>query len=76
MAGDFKACLKCVPPKRYPGCHDHCQDYLAEKAEHEKEKVARDFQRKIKGGLIEQRSKAVYKAMSSSKVVNKGICDK
>ena len=68
------SCMNCQ--NRYPGCHDHCQKYQAEKAAHEKEKAARDFQRQIKGGLVEQRSKGVYKAMSSKKVINKGICDK
>lgn len=25
-------CKDCVPPKRYPGCHDHCQEYKDVKA--------------------------------------------
>ena len=28
----FKACHECVAPKRCPGCHDHCEEYAAEKA--------------------------------------------
>ena len=26
-------CKDCVPPKRYPGCHDKCPEYLKEKQE-------------------------------------------
>ena len=34
----IKCCKDCVPPTRYPGCHDKCNKYLKEKAEHEKRK--------------------------------------
>lgn len=28
----ISCCYKCVPPKRYPGCHAKCEEYIAEKA--------------------------------------------
>ncbi|TLN26710.1 hypothetical protein FDZ71_00425 [bacterium] len=28
----IRCCHKCKPPKRYPGCGDHCDEYRAEKA--------------------------------------------
>ena len=31
-------CKDCKPPKRYPGCGDHCPEYKAQKAKHELEK--------------------------------------
>ena len=34
----IKCCKDCVPPTRYPGCHDKCNKYLKEKAEYEKQK--------------------------------------
>ena len=34
-------CKDCKPPIRHVGCHDHCDRYLACKAEHEKEKEKR-----------------------------------
>ena len=41
----IKCCKDCVPPKRHPGCHSQCPDYLREKAEYEewkkKERAAR-----------------------------------
>ena len=29
-------CKGCVPPKRYGGCHDHCEEYKAVCAEMQK----------------------------------------
>lgn len=28
----IKCCKGCVPPNRYPGCHDECEKYKEEKA--------------------------------------------
>ena len=40
----FKACQKCVAPKRHPGCQDRCEEYAADKAEYEevKESLAKE----------------------------------
>ena len=32
--GIIGCCKDCKPPKRYPGCGEHCPEYKAEKAEH------------------------------------------
>ena len=32
-------CKDCVAPKRYPGCHDRCPEYQAQKAKHDKERL-------------------------------------
>ena len=38
----FEECHHCVPPKRQPGCHDRCPDYIKAKAKYdEKRKKAR-----------------------------------
>lgn len=34
----FTACADCKPPKRQPGCHSRCPDYLKDKAAWEKHK--------------------------------------
>lgn len=34
----IKCCRDCVPPTRYPGCHDKCEKYKANKIKLEKEK--------------------------------------
>ena len=33
-------CYGCVAPKRHPGCHDHCPEYIEQKAKHDKERIA------------------------------------
>ena len=34
----IKCCKDCVPPTRYPRCHDKCNKYLEEKAKWEEAK--------------------------------------
>ena len=34
----INCCYGCKPPKRYPGCGDHCPEYKKEKAQHAIEK--------------------------------------
>ena len=41
-------CMGCVPPQRFPGCHQHCEKYIAWKDEHNiikqrKEKFEREL---------------------------------
>ena len=54
---NFKACRYCKPPKRQPGCHATCKEYLDEKAAWEEEKKKRDAEREREGFLtyIEQK---------------------
>jgi hypothetical protein len=56
-------CKDCKPPKRFPGCHDHCPEYLAQKAEHDRIKAEHDLKRNIDGALYSNRSDRVYKAL-------------
>lgn len=35
----FKSCRNCTPPKRYPGCHAHCEAYKVERAEYDRLKA-------------------------------------
>ena len=46
---------------RFPGCHSNCERYLADKAKHDELKAKRDFEKRIDGGLYQQRDKAVSK---------------
>jgi len=63
MSVIIKCCNGCVAPKRYPGCHDHCPEYAAEKAEYEKLKAKDDKRRKVKADIYNQRSINVAKAI-------------
>lgn len=39
-------CKGCVPPKRYPGCKCHCEEYIAQKKEADEEKTRIDESRR------------------------------
>lgn len=55
----IKCCKDCVAPKRYPGCHGVCPEYIHEKALWEEEKkVIREEHRRF-SELYEQRSEGV-----------------
>ena len=58
-------CKGCEAPKRYPGCHSVCQEYLEQKAEHDKIKEVRDKEHHISCGIYQERGKKVYNAMKS-----------
>lgn len=59
----IKCCKDCVAPKRYPGCHSVCPEYIHEKALWEEEKkIIREEHRRF-GELYKQRSEGVRKAL-------------
>lgn len=62
---DDSPCKECKPPKRYPGCHDHCEEGLAwdEKVKEEKEKIRKikNKEKLIGEYKIEMRVKAFKK---------------
>ena len=61
--GLINCCHFCVPPKRHTACWDHCPDYAAEKAEHDRLKAADAEKRKIKNDIYNQRAELVTKAL-------------
>lgn len=34
----INCCRDCVPPKRHPGCHSACEEYIKAKEQYEKDK--------------------------------------
>lgn len=66
-ASIFQCCHYCVPPKRYPGCHDHCPERAAEKAEYDKRKAESDRKRKAISDIYRQRSEHVEKALKKKR---------
>ena len=56
------SCKGCVAPKRYPGCHGHCPEYLAEKAKHDADRVEENRRRQIEYGIISQLRSGVRRA--------------
>ena len=57
------SCKDCTTPKRHPGCHDKCPEYLEQKAKYDAQKAAYDEKRRLRGELIAQRDELYYKAM-------------
>ena len=57
------SCKGCVAPKRHPGCHGTCPEYLAEKAEHDRLKAIYDRERKLSQYFVGERYEKVLKAM-------------
>ena len=62
-ANPFECCHKCVKPKRYPGCHDHCPERAKAKEEYDKLKAEEKRKNSIRNGIYFQRSANVAKAM-------------
>ena len=60
-------CKNCVPPKRYPGCHDHCPEYQEQKVIHDKEKEEQNKLNALNAGLYKQRENAIAKVTHNSR---------
>lgn len=63
----INSCRGCVAPKRYPGCHDYCPEYLKQKLEYEERKAITDKEKSIRDGLYNQRSTVLAKIMKGRK---------
>ena len=61
------SCKGCVAPKRFPGCHSSCPDYISEKAEHDRLKAIADQKRETESGLASQRFAGVNKAYKAQR---------
>ena len=59
----IECCRGCVAPKRHPGCHGHCPEYIAERAEYEKRKAEYNKEQDISIAICRSRGEKVYKAM-------------
>lgn len=68
----INSCLHCKPPKRQPGCHDHCPDYAKDKAAHDERKAKEDFARAVSSGVTAQRTRSVTKALKQKRWHERG----
>ena len=48
-------CKECIPPKRHPGCHDHCDIYKTAKVQHDKDKAEEHKKRKAEYDYMAQK---------------------
>lgn len=60
-------CKGCVAPKRNPGCHGTCPEYIEQKAEHDRLKAIENQKRAIEAGLDSQMYSGVYRAYKAQK---------
>ena len=58
-------CRYCQTPKRHPGCHGACEEYITERAEYDRLKAIYDRERDINIGIVQQRGDSVYKALKN-----------
>lgn len=59
----IKCCNGCVAPKRYPGCHDHCEEYIKEKEAHNQRKAELDRDNRISAAIYIDRGNKVEKTI-------------
>ena len=60
-----------VAPKRNPGCHDHCPEYIAERAEYDRKKAIYNRERNISNAIYQNRSKKIEKALRDRESLRK-----
>lgn len=58
----IECCRGCKAPKRHPGCHDHCLEYIKQRAAYDAKKAEADRKRSIAGGLTAQVLRRVKRA--------------
>jgi hypothetical protein len=61
------SCKDCTAPKRHPGCHDKCPEYLEQKAKNDAIKEAERKWKAVRGGLIAQRDELYHEAMKRNR---------
>lgn len=66
------SCKGCVAPKRHPGCHDHCPEYIKEKSEYEERKAVVGRKNAISGGVYAQKAAGVNRAYRRNKPLQSG----
>ena len=59
----FECCLGCVAPKRYPGCHAVCREYITAKEYHERRKAEYYKEDKLTGDIVGDRGRKVRNAL-------------
>ena len=57
------SCKGCEAPKRYPGCHGVCQEYLEQKTEYDRLKAEYNKKEQLSAAICSERSRKVAKAL-------------
>ena len=67
MSQIIQCCRNCVAPKRHPGCHGTCPDYLKERANYDELKAIEAKKAKVRIGCYQQRDEAVRKMLKGKR---------
>lgn len=59
----FECCRNCVAPKRHPGCHGHCPEYLNDKKASDARRASKLRESSIIGGSYEQQQRQIRSAL-------------
>lgn len=63
------SCKNCTAPKRHPGCHGSCPEYLEQRAKYDEVKETERKWKEVRGGLISQQDISYRKNMKRYKKV-------
>lgn len=63
----ISCCYNCVPPKRHPGCHSTCPEYIEEKKQSEKMREAIRQQKEARFDADEVSRRAVKRIKDYSR---------
>lgn len=58
----IECCHHCKPPKRKPGCHDHCPEYKAERAVYDEKMEKANQRQRLKNAINQETGRQVAKA--------------
>lgn len=58
----IKCCKGCVPPRKNGYCHTYCEEYIQEKAEHDRQRAIELQKRDVEAGLAWQACNGIYRA--------------
>lgn len=59
----IKCCHGCVAPKRHPGCHSTCPEYIEEKSVHEAQREAAQKAKAVLDGVYASRQRSARKVL-------------
>lgn len=57
----IKCCKGCVPPKKNGYCHTYCEEYIQEKAEHDRQRAIELQKRDVEAGLTNHACDCIHR---------------
>lgn len=73
MITKITCCHHCVPPKRYPGCSDHCKEYQEQRKKREEEKAKIKESKSFDSFLYEEKARCA-KSKKGGRFINSMGC--